>query len=48
MALEVTGLSEGESPGAVLVELGRVADAVFVARTVADELGVTGRPGHRL
>jgi predicted ATPase/DNA-binding SARP family transcriptional activator len=46
LALEVTGVSEGRTPGAVLVELGRVTDAVLVARAIADELGVKERPGH--
>ena len=46
MALEVTGLSEGKATGAVLVELGRITDAVFVPRAIANELGVKERPGH--
>ena len=46
LALEVTGGFEGEATGAVLVELGRITDAGLVARTIADELGVTERPGH--
>ena len=46
LALEVTGVSEGRAAGAVLVELGRITDAVLVARTIANELGVKERPGH--
>ena len=46
LALEVTGVSEGKATGAVLVELGRITDAVLVARAIANELGVKERPGH--
>ena len=46
LALEVTGVSEGKATGAVLVELGRITDAVLVPRAIADELGVKERPGH--
>ena len=46
LALEVTGVSEGNATGAVLVELGRVTGAVLVPRAIADELGVKERPGH--
>jgi predicted ATPase len=40
LALEVIGGLEGAAAGAVLVELGRIADAGLVARKIADELGV--------
>ena len=46
LALEVIGGFEGRAAGAVLVELGRIADAGLVARTIADELGVKERSGH--
>jgi predicted ATPase/DNA-binding SARP family transcriptional activator len=46
LALEVTGVSGASDPDAVLVELGRIADAVLVARAIANELGVKERPGH--
>ena len=46
LALEVVGGSEGRAAGAVLVELGRIADAGLVARTIADELGVKEGSGH--
>ena len=46
LALEVTGVSEGRTTGAVLVELGRITAAALVARAIADELGVKERPGH--
>ena len=46
LALEVTGVSEGRATGAVLVELGRITDAVLVPRAIANELGVKERPGH--
>ena len=45
LALEATGVP-GKAAGAVLVELGRITDAGLVARTIADELGITERPGH--
>ena len=46
LALEVISGFEGTATGAVLVELGRIADAGLVARTIADELGVTVGSGH--
>ena len=46
LALEVTGVLEGKAPGTVLVELGRLTDAVLVARAIANELEVKERPGH--
>ena len=46
LALEVIGGFEGTATGAVLVELGRIADAGLVARKIADELGVKEGSGH--
>ena len=46
LALEAVGAFEGKESGAVLVELGRIADAGLVARTIADELGVEDRSGY--
>ena len=46
LAVEVTSGFEGKATTAVLVELGRIADAGLVARTIADELGVQERSGH--
>ena len=46
LALEVIGGVEGTVADAVLVELGRIADAGLVARKIADELGVKEGSGH--
>jgi len=45
LALEATGF-DGEGTDAVLVELGRIAEAGLVARTIADALRVKEQPGH--
>ena len=46
LALEVIGGVEGTVADAVLVELGRIADAGLVARTIADALGVKEGSGR--
>lgn len=45
LALEVTGGLESEAAEVVLVELGRVADARFVARAIVGALGIEELPG---
>jgi predicted ATPase/DNA-binding SARP family transcriptional activator len=46
LALEATRVLEGESAGAVLVELAHIADARLVARTIAGELAAKELPGR--